>query len=91
MSTRCHLCGGKLSNIRTDGHTKWQHCYSCHFDFPIQIYWKRQPKYSHDKLIGFIRVCSNCGAEAPIIPEWNIYDLVDTCPNCGMKIEYKGE
>ena len=30
---RCRICGGKLSEIRTDGKHRWRHCYSCHFEF----------------------------------------------------------
>ena len=28
----CPLCGGTLSEIRTDGKRKWRHCYSCHME-----------------------------------------------------------
>ena len=28
----CPLCGGTLSEIRTDGKHKWRHCYSCHME-----------------------------------------------------------
>lgn len=30
---RCKRCGGRLSEIRTDGKTRWRHCYSCHAEF----------------------------------------------------------
>ena len=32
----CPFCGGKLSQIRTDEIKYWQHCYSCHFEFPLK-------------------------------------------------------
>ena len=35
--TRCPYCKGKLSEVRTNGEKYWQHCYSCHFEFPIPI------------------------------------------------------
>lgn len=28
----CPLCGGTLSEIRTDGTKRWRHCYSCHME-----------------------------------------------------------
>ena len=91
MKKECPFCGGKLSEIRTDGHTRWQHCYSCHFEFPIKTYWKKEAIIIHGNLVSFKQVCSNCGTEAPMVPTYYIYDLVDTCPNCGMKMEYNDE
>lgn len=28
----CPLCGGTLSEIRTDRAKRWRHCYSCHME-----------------------------------------------------------
>lgn len=33
---KCPLCGGTLSEIRTDGKKKWRHCYSCHMEQEVQ-------------------------------------------------------
>ncbi len=30
----CKLCGGRLSEVRTDGKKQWRHCFSCHMEFP---------------------------------------------------------
>ena len=32
FTNTCPLCGGTLSEIRTDGKRKWRHCYSCHME-----------------------------------------------------------
>lgn len=31
---RCKYCGGRLSEIRTNGKVPYRHCFSCHFEFP---------------------------------------------------------
>lgn len=31
----CKYCGGRLSEIRTDGRKSWRHCFSCHFEFEV--------------------------------------------------------
>lgn len=55
-------------------------------------HWKKNPVYHGDDTSGFIDLnwsCSNCGGQAPIIPYWDMYDLVDICPHCGEKMEYE--
>ena len=32
LTNTCPLCGGTLSEIRTDGTKRWRHCYSCHME-----------------------------------------------------------
>ena len=32
LTNTCPLCGGTLSEIRTDGKKKWRHYYSCHME-----------------------------------------------------------
>lgn len=36
LANTCPLCGGTLSEIRTDGKKKWRHCYSCHMEQEVQ-------------------------------------------------------
>lgn len=31
---RCKYCGGRLSEVRTNGTVPYRHCFSCHFEFP---------------------------------------------------------
>lgn len=54
--------------------------------------WKKNPVYHGDDVSGFVDpnwCCTNCGGQAPIIPYWGMYDLVDICPHCGEKMEYE--
>lgn len=56
--------------------------------------WIRKPIYHGDDISGWVDqnwTCSNCGKTAPIVPYWGLYDLVDTCPHCGEKMEYGGD
>lgn len=92
IKKECPFCGGRLSEIRTDGKDKWRHCYSCHFEFSEsnKAYWKKTIKESTPDYVSFMQVCSHCGAEAPI-NDWFIYDLVDYCPQCHYKMVYQGD
>lgn len=33
--SRCPICGGRLSEIRTQGGRRWRHCFSCHLEQEI--------------------------------------------------------
>lgn len=36
LTNACPLCGGTLSEIRTDGTKRWRHCYSCHMEQEVK-------------------------------------------------------
>ena len=35
VETGCPMCGGRLSEIRTNGPEPVRHCFNCNFDFPV--------------------------------------------------------
>lgn len=88
---KCPFCGGILSEVRSNGKEAWRHCYSCHFEFSETntAHWKKVIDSSSPDHVTFKQVCSNCGAEAPL-NDWFLYDLTDYCPNCRLKMVYKG-
>ena len=52
--------------------------------------WKKVPIYHGDDESGYVDPnwrCTACGGRAPIIQWLGIYDLVETCPYCGEKME----
>lgn len=89
----CPICGGILSEIRSDGKDRWRHCYSCHFEFPEshKAYWKKTIKESSPDDVSFKQVCSHCGKEAPINNPWGLYDLTEYCPHCHYYMVYQGD
>ena len=57
-------------------------------------HWQSHPIYQGDDTSGYIDnnwKCSNCNCLAPFLSYWNIYDLVEICPNCKAKMVYNSE